>query len=175
MDISINGGSLNDIITQRYINKDCLEWKGFLPQTPSMRFPNGNLKPRFPFQSIHFVYWLNLLFLLHVFLTIEAIYVLLYCSLSDNASKRTKCRFLSRAEGRGEMLRGRRFKICQRFIYSIFIITYFSSSAAKFINLSTFAPGSRKTKLGYLWWLFQRSRDPYGSGFRRLKLLREKN
>ena len=78
--------------------------KGFLPQTPSMRFLNGNLKPRFPFQSIHFVYWLNLLFLLHVFLTIEAIYVLLYCSLSDNASKRTKCRFLSRAEGRREML-----------------------------------------------------------------------
>ena len=32
------------------------------------------------------------------------IYVLLYCSLSDNASKRTKCKFLSRAEGRGEML-----------------------------------------------------------------------
>ena len=34
---------------------------------------------------------------------------------------------------------------------------------------------SRKTKLCYLWWLFQRSRDPYGCGFRRLKLLREKN
>ena len=113
--------------------------------------------------------------ILNVLLIIAAVCALLYCSLFDNASKRTKCRFLSRAEGRGEMLRGRRFKICQRFIYSIFIITYFSSSAAKFINLSTFAPGSRKTKLGYLWWLFQRSRDPYGSGFRRLKLLREKN
>ena len=37
-------------------------------------------------------------------LTIEEIYVLLYCSLSDNASKRTKCKFLSRAEGRGEIL-----------------------------------------------------------------------
>ena len=70
-------------------------------------------------------------------------------------------------------LKSNQSKTFQRFIYSIFIITYFSSSAAKFINLSTFAPGSRKTKLGYLWWLFQRSRDPFGDEFRRLRYFRE--
>ena len=71
-------------------------------------------------------------------------------------------------------LKSNQSKTFQRFIYLTFIITYFSSSAARFINLSTFAPGSRKTKLGRLWWLFQRSRDPFGDEFRRLRYFREK-
>ena len=70
-------------------------------------------------------------------------------------------------------LKSNQSKTFQRFIYLIFIFTYFSSSAARFINLSTFAPGSRKTKLGHLWWLFQRSRDPIGDEFRRLRYFRE--
>ena len=40
--------------------------------------------------------------ILNVLLIIAAVCALLYCSLFDNASKRTKCRFLSRAEGRGD-------------------------------------------------------------------------
>ena len=43
---------------------------------------------------------------LNVLLIIAAVYALMHRSLFDNASKRTKYRFLSRAEGRGEMLRG---------------------------------------------------------------------
>ena len=35
----------------------------------------------------------------------------------------------------------------------------------RFINLSTSAPGSRKTKLDYLWRFFQRSRNLFGDGF----------
>ena len=39
--------------------------------------------------------------ILNVLPIIAAVYALFYCSLFDNASKRTKYRFLSRAEGRG--------------------------------------------------------------------------
>ena len=46
--------------------------------------------------------------------------------------------------------------------------------AREVYNLSTSAPGSRKTKLGYLWWFFQRSRNLFGDGFRRMKHFREK-
>ena len=60
------------------------------------------------------------------------------------------------------------------FIQSLLLLI-FPRAQRSFLNLSTFAPESRKTKLDYLWWLFQRSRDPHGYGFRRLKLLREKN
>ena len=45
----------------------------------------------------------------------------------------------------------------------------------RFNNLSTSAPGSRKTKLGYLWRFFQRSGNLFGDSFRRLQYVREKN
>ena len=112
--------------------------------------------------------------ILNVLLIIAAVCALLYCSLFDNASKRTKCRFLSRAEGRGENVKGRGFKICQGFIYLIVYYYLYFLERARFINLSTSAPGSRKTKLGYLWWFFQRSRNLFGDGFRWLKYFREK-
>ena len=112
--------------------------------------------------------------ILNVLLIIAAVCALLYCSLFDNASKRTKCRFLSRAEGRGGNVQGRGFKICQGFIYLIVCYYLYFLERARFINLSTPAPGSRKTKLGYLWWFFQRSRNLFGDGFRWLKYFREK-
>ena len=112
--------------------------------------------------------------ILNVLLIIAAVCALLYCSLFDNALKRTKCRFLSRAEGRGENVKGRWFKICQGFIYLIVYYYLYFLERARFINLSTSAPGSRKTKLGYLWWFFQRSRNLFGDGFLRLKYFREK-
>ena len=112
--------------------------------------------------------------ILNVLLIIAAVCALLYCSLFDNASKRTKCRFFSRAEGRGGNVQGRGFKICQGFIYLIVCYYLYFLERARFINLSTPAPGSRKTKLGYLWWFFQRSRNLFGDGFRWLKYFREK-
>ena len=83
--------------------------------------------------------------ILNVLLIIAAVCALLYCSLFDNASKRTKCRFLSRAEGRGENIQGRGFKICQGFICIIVYYYLHFFERARFINLSTSAPGSRKT------------------------------
>ena len=85
-----------------------------------------------------------------------------------NASKRTKYRV------EGKMLRGEGSKYVKDLFIQLFIITYVSSSARGFINFSTSAPGSRKTKLGYLWWFFQRSRNLFGDGFRPLKYFREK-
>ena len=55
--------------------------------------------------------------ILNVLLIIAAVYALMHRSLFDSASKRTKYRFLSRAEGRGENVQGRGFKICQGFIH----------------------------------------------------------
>ena len=112
--------------------------------------------------------------ILNVLLIIAAVYALMHRSLFDNASKRTKYRFLSRAEGRGENVKGRGFKICQGFIYLIVCYYLYFLERARFINLSTPAPGSRKTKLGYLWWFFQRSRNLFGDGFRWLNYFREK-
>ena len=57
--------------------------------------------------------------ILNVLLIIAAVYALMHRSIFDNASKRTKYRFLSRAEGRGENVQGRGFKICQGFIHLI--------------------------------------------------------
>ena len=79
------------------------------------------------------LYMLSVMYLksiLNFLLIIAAVNALLYCSLFDNASKRTKCRFLSRAEGRGENVNGRGFKICQRFIYQIvYYFLYFLKRA----------------------------------------------
>ena len=105
---------------------------------------------------------------------IAAVYAVLYYLLFDNASKRTNWRLLSRAEGRGENVKGRWFKICQGFIYLIVYYYLYFLKRTRFINLSISAPGSRKTKLGYLWRFFQRSRNLFGDGFRRLKYFREK-
>ena len=112
--------------------------------------------------------------ILNVLLIIAAVYALLYCSLFDNASKRIKYRFLSRAESRGENAKGRGFKICQEFIYLIVYYYLCFLERKRFINLSTSAPGSRKTKLGYFWRFFQRSRNLFADEFRRLKYFREK-
>ena len=57
--------------------------------------------------------------ILNVLLIIAAVYALMHRSIFDNASKRTKYRFLSRAEGRGANVQGRGFKICQGFIHLI--------------------------------------------------------
>ena len=80
----------------------------------------------------------------------------------------------SRVEGRGENVSGRGFKICREFIYLIVYYYLCFLERKRFINLSTSAPGSCKTKLGYLWRFFQRSRNLFGDGFRRLKYFREK-
>ena len=114
--------------------------------------------------------------ILNVLPIIAAVYALFYCSLFDNASKRTKYRFCRgpRVEGRGENVSGRGFKICREFIYLIVYYYLCFLERKKFIDLSTSAPGSRKTKLGYLWRFFQRSRNLFGDGFRRLKYFREK-
>ena len=105
---------------------------------------------------------------------IAAVYALLYYLLFDNDSKRTKRRFLSRAEGWGENVKGRGFKICQRFICLIVYYYLYFLERKRSIDLSTSVPGSRKTKLGYLWQFFQRSRNLFGDKFRRLKYFREK-
>ena len=105
---------------------------------------------------------------------IAAVYALLYYLLFDNDSKRKKWRFLSRAEGWGENVKGRGFKICQRFICLIVYYYLYFLERKRSIDLSTSVPGSRKTKLGYLWQFFQRSRNLFGDKFRRLKYFREK-
>ena len=109
------------------------------------------------------LYMLSVMYLksiLNVLLIIAAVNALLYCSLFDNASKRTKCRFLSRAEGRGENVNGRGFKICQRFIYQIVYYFLYFLKRARFINLSTSAPGSRKTKLGLFMVVLSAAKKP---------------
>lgn len=72
------------------------------------------------------------------FLIIAGVYASLCCSLFDNASKGTKCRF--RAESRGENVKGLGFKICQRFIYLIvhyYLIFLERSEVYKFVDIRT--------------------------------------
>ena len=107
--------------------------------------------------------------ILNVPMIIAVVYALLYCSLFDNVSKRTKYRFLSRAEGREENVQN----MSRIYLFNCLLLLIFLERA-RFINLSTSAPGSRKTKLGYLRWFFQRSRNLFGDEFRRLKYFREK-
>ena len=71
--------------------------------------------------------------ILNILLIIAAVYALMHRSLFDNASKRTKYRFLSRAEGRGENVKGRGFKICQGFIYLIVYYYLYFLERARFI------------------------------------------
>ena len=91
---------------------------------------------------------------------IAAVYALLYYLLFDNDSKRTKWRFLSRAEGWGENVKGRGFKICQRFICLIVYYYLYFLERKRSIDLSTSVPGSRKTKLGYLWQFLSAVKKP---------------
>ena len=112
--------------------------------------------------------------ILNVLLIIAAVNALLYRSLFDNASKRTKYRFLSRAEDRGENVKGRGFKICQRFIYLIVYYYLYFLERARFMKFVDICAWIKQAKLGYLWWFFQGSRNLLGDEYRRLKYFREK-
>ena len=112
--------------------------------------------------------------ILNVLLIIAAVYALMHRSLFDNASKRTKYRFLSRAEDRGENVKGRGFKICQRFIYLIVYYYLYFLERARFMKFVDIRAWIKQTKLGYLWWFFQGSRNLLGDEYRRLKYFREK-
>ena len=113
--------------------------------------------------------------ILNVLLIIAAVNALLYRSLFDNASKRTKYRFLSRAEDRGENVKGRDFNIYQRFIYLIVYYYIYFLERARFMKIVDIRAWIKQKKnLGYLWWFFQGSRNLLGDEYRRLKYFREK-
>ena len=73
--------------------------------------------------------------ILNVLLIIAAVNALLYRSLFDNASKRTKYRFLSRAGDRGENVKSRGFNIYQRFIYLIVDYYLYFLERARFMKI----------------------------------------
>ena len=94
--------------------------------------------------------------ILNVLLMIAAVNALLYCSLFDNASKRRKYRFLSRAEDRGENVKGRGFNIYQRFIYLIVYYYLYFLERARFMKFVDIHAWIKQNKT----WLI------YGGSFR---------
>ena len=99
----------------------------------------------------------------NVVLIIAAVNALLYRSLFDNASKRRKYRFLSRAEDRGENVedrgenvKGRGFNIYQRFIYLIVYYYLYFLERARFMKFVDIRAWIKQNKT----WLI------YGGSFR---------